>query len=561
MQSVTARLPLQFRVLYRQFLLRVIDLESLSIEADIPRFLGQFAGILILFSLIKALGTLLFGIPPALALSVEQGQIENTLLIAGLIIVASWDAAFPDRRDAMVLGPLPVRARTILMAKLVASAALIGVGLLALNFASSMPYALVFGSNGSLRFLAAEWIALASGCVVLHGAVLTVQGAMALMLPRRIFLMASAVLQLAAFALFLSVYFLEPTLMAWPELALPQNYWVAWSPVMWLAAMLNQLNGTLPASLGWLAGRGWMALGAAAAGALGSLALCYLRTMKKTVEAPDLVPGAGGLHCTPRVGSSLTTAIFWFSLRSLARSKQHRVVFALYMSVVFAVTLSWVRSLIGGHGRGPVSLDFLMPTFMIMAFCVFGLRNVFSLPISLNANWVLRVTQLRPTEKYFGATRLCLLLLGVLPAWLLSALMSVELRPWSDAALHLGVLALVGWLFVEVALVRFEKVPFTCSYMPGKTNIQVLFWGFLFVFLIMMLTGAQYELTALHDGGRYAIVVGVLVTSAGALWVRNRTRAKSAVLYFEELLPEVLTSLHLSDGMRPQEFNSGSRDA
>ena len=38
-------------MLYRQFLLRVVDLEALSIEADIPRFLGQFAGVLIMISL------------------------------------------------------------------------------------------------------------------------------------------------------------------------------------------------------------------------------------------------------------------------------------------------------------------------------------------------------------------------------------------------------------------------------------------------------------------------------------------------------------------------------
>jgi hypothetical protein len=200
-----------------------------------------------------------------------------------------------------------------------------------------------------------------------------------------------------------------------------------------------------------------------------------------------------------------------------------------------------------------------MTTFLIMVFWVFGLRNVFSLPISLNANWLLRVTQLKPTEKYFGATRLCLLLLGMLPAWLLSAGLSVPIRPWSGAALHLLVLALAGWLFVEVALVKFEKVPFTCSYLPGKTNIQVLFWGFLFLFLIMTIVGARYELGALGDARRYAIVVGVLATAAGALWVRNRVRAKSAVLYFEEVLPEILTTLKLSDGMRPREFNSGGR--
>jgi hypothetical protein len=53
-QTLIDRLPLPFRVLYRQFLLRIVDLEALSIDADIPRFLGQFAGVLIMFSVIQA---------------------------------------------------------------------------------------------------------------------------------------------------------------------------------------------------------------------------------------------------------------------------------------------------------------------------------------------------------------------------------------------------------------------------------------------------------------------------------------------------------------------------
>ena len=58
------RLPLDFRVLYRQFLLRVIDLEALSIEADIPSYLGQFAGILIMISLCHAFGLMVFLLLP-----------------------------------------------------------------------------------------------------------------------------------------------------------------------------------------------------------------------------------------------------------------------------------------------------------------------------------------------------------------------------------------------------------------------------------------------------------------------------------------------------------------
>ena len=112
-----ARLPLRYRVLYRQFLLRVIDLEALSIEADIPRFLGQFAGVLMMISLVQALGTLMFPPPPA-PWHVEQSAISRMMLVIGLVAVLTWDNTFPDRRDAMILGPLPVKPGTILLAKI-----------------------------------------------------------------------------------------------------------------------------------------------------------------------------------------------------------------------------------------------------------------------------------------------------------------------------------------------------------------------------------------------------------------------------------------------------------
>src|SRR5271155_1967663 len=90
------RFPLQFRVLYRQFLLRVIDLEALSIQADIPRFLGQFAGVLIMVSVIRALGLLIHpDMTQAAFFSMlwrsEQGLISTMMLVTGLVAVISWD--------------------------------------------------------------------------------------------------------------------------------------------------------------------------------------------------------------------------------------------------------------------------------------------------------------------------------------------------------------------------------------------------------------------------------------------------------------------------------------
>ena len=109
------RLPLQFRALYHQFLLRIVDLEALSIEADIPRFLGQFAGVLMMFSMINALGLLIH--PPidniaylvGMFWTVEQRMIFTMMLVVGLFAVISWDSIFPGRCDVMVLGPGPRR--------------------------------------------------------------------------------------------------------------------------------------------------------------------------------------------------------------------------------------------------------------------------------------------------------------------------------------------------------------------------------------------------------------------------------------------------------------------
>ncbi|MGB8095701.1 MAG: hypothetical protein WCF17_01020, partial [Terracidiphilus sp.] len=424
------QLPLHFRVLYKQFLLRVIDLESLSIEADIPRFLGQFAGILIMFSLLRAVGMLFFPPPPAAALSIQQSQFSLMMLIAGLITVISWDSIFPDRRDVMILAPLPVRPHIILFAKLAASAGLIGLAIFCFNCASAFALCGLFaGPAGFLRLSFAWWFTMVACSAFLFCAVLTVQGLTALLLPRSLFLRLSALLQLVAFALFLGAYFLAPTLPSLTDFTASANHTlVVRMPSYWFVALFNQLAGRLPFDLTWLATRAWIALGIVVTGAVASLLLCYTHTMKKIVEEPDLVPGAAGFHWVPRFGGSLPSAISLFSLRSITRSRQHRLALAFSWSVIFALALAWIRSELKTPPE-PVNIDFLMSTFLMMCFAVLGLRGVFSLPISLHANWMLRVTQLRPTTKYLAATRLCLLLFGVAPIWIVAAAFSFHFTP------------------------------------------------------------------------------------------------------------------------------------
>jgi hypothetical protein len=540
--------PLQFRVLHRLFLLRVIDLEALSIDADIPRFLGQFAGVLLMFSFIHT-----FAVYVAMVEfqhGIERYLISTMMLVAGLMTVVSWDAIFPDKRDAMVLGPLPVRPHMILGAKVCASASLLGIALLALNTCPGFMAALMLGQLhasifGFFQVLAAYWISMTAATLFLFCAVLTVQGVTALVLPRRLFLRASAALQLGCFGLFITVYFLEPSLSTTALMAAPENHaLMAASPQYWFVAMFSQVNGTLPRELFWLADRGWIGLALVVFGAAASLLLCYLRTMRRTVEAPDLVPGAGGLHWAPRFGG-LRTAIATFSMRSLARSRHHRVVFAFFMAIVAAIGVTCLRREISAPAPEPINQDFLISTLMMMSLSVLGLRAVFALPISLNANWMLRTTQLRPTRQYIAATRSTLLAGAVIPVLCVTGALALNYRTAQQVVGHLIMLALFGILFVELAMIKFDKVPFTCSYLPGKANVQVIFWGAVFVWIILGALAGTFEMDALHDGVKFAEMAAALAVMIASAGTYNRIHARTAVLYFEEVEPEFVTKLGL----------------
>lgn len=541
------RLPLEFRVLYRQFLLRVVDLEALSIEADIPSFLGQFAGILILITLFQALGTLWFPPPQTFAWHMEQSAISNMMLVIGLISVFTWDNTFPDRRDAMVLGPLPVKPRMILLAKVAASAALLGLAVVCLNFASSVASSLVFAASRGLiaflRFLTAYWFTIVAASAFLYSSVLTLQGLTAFLLPRRIFLRLSAILQLGAFGVFLSVYFLAPSVESPAELLAIRNHPLhAASPVVWFFALFNQCNGTLPGDAFWLARRAWIGLACAVIGAVASLLSCYLHTMRKTVEEPDLVPARRGFHFTPHLGGPLQTAVLFFVLRSLRRSRQHRVILAFFLSIVIGFALSLVP---GIGSTSQISPDFAIMTILMMMFAVLGFRAVFPLPISLTANWVLRITQLRPPEDYITAVRRSLFLLAVIPTWVTVVFLSLPYRPLFETGEHLAVLLLFGFILADLALIGFHKIPFTCSYFPGKSNSQLLFWKALAGVMLMAIFAMSVEFPALHHPGQCAVLLVVLAAVAVGLRTFNHQRARSAILYFEEPPTEVITRLGL----------------
>ena len=419
------------------------------------------------------------------------------------------------------------------------------------------------GFWGVLRSYGAYWFTMLAAGVFVYGAVLGAQG-LAQLLPRRLFLRLSSYLQMTAFCLIVGVYFLQPGFGGLDDLTLGSiGRVIQWLPSYWFLALYQQLNGSMHPALGPLAKRAWMGLAGVVCGAAASYTLSYWRTLRKIVEEPDIVPGSRGLRWLPRFGSEAQTAIGQFTLRTLGRSRQHRLILGFYLGIGLAFT----SLLLNGSGAGEnnpwheKSMLLGSASIMMMVLAAVGTRVAFALPLDLRANWIFRVTGMRGGVESLAASRRALLLFSVAPVWLATAVVCLGLWPGRQNAAHLVVLGLLGLMVADLCLLRFQKIPFTCSYLHGKTRVHMVFLGSLGVLLIGS-NGTMLEWHALRETGSMAVMLALLgVAFAAIRWTTvAMAKGEEQELRFEEETAPAVQGLGLSrDGVMPIGFPQETR--
>jgi hypothetical protein len=368
-------------------------------------------------------------------------------------------------------------------------------------------------------------------------------------LPRQLFLRVSALLQVLTFCLFLSVYVLEPSLEARAALVAPQNQTLLASlPSYWFLGLFQQLNGSMEPAFLPLARRAWIALAISVLGTVASILLSYLHTMRRIVEEPDILPSSRRFHGPLRITNSLDNAVLLFSLRTLLRSRQHRLILSLYLGVGFAVMLILVGPALGNRAESAGA--FLTVSILMLCVAVLGVRTVFSMPIMLRANWLFRVAALQPVARYSKAVRRSFLLLAVAPVWAAFAALFLSIWPWRVAAAYLVALGLAGSILADLCSHGFHKIPFTCSYQPGKANVQFAFWGFLVSLPLTRMAANHVWKTLQHPGGRAVIIVSLFALAIAARWRTSRAAQLADAMQFEEVDEPQIVSLELStDGV------------
>jgi hypothetical protein len=136
--------------------------------------------------------------------------------------------------------------------------------------------------------------------------------------------------------------------------------------------------------------------------------------------------------------------------------------------------------------------------------------------------------------------------LGVAPGLLVVAVFFLATYPWGLALGHFMTMMGLGILLVESCLYTFPKLPFTCSYLPGKAQVHLVFWACVLLLVRLLDKASRLEDRMLgHVLSCVAMVLIVAVAAAGMRWLNESRIALAEDLMFEEEYPAEITSLKL----------------
>ena len=463
----------------------------------------------------------------------------------------TWDGLFPDRRDCLTLHALPIRKRTIFAAKLTAVLVMFGVVTLALNAPTTLLFPwLVLGDKAPIGALAgnvlAHAVALCGARAFLFFAFLTLQGLLVALLPFRQYKWISSWVQMGSLFAILSLFFLMPDVARPDSLADPRNsLTIHLLPPFWFLGLYEELMGARLPIVHELANMARAGLAASIVTALAAYAVGYNRYVRKTIEEADAISAdrttrAGLLsRLADRllVRQPIERAVFHFAAHTMARNRKHRLLLAIYAGVGFSYVLKSVAWVFQGHAERMYRLDPSISSvpLILSFFVLLGMRVLFTVPVELNSNWIFRLTENGRPSEYLAGARKLMIAVGIAPLTLGTFPIYGFLWGWGYAARHLLLVSLILLLVLEYLMRGFPKIPFTCSFLPGKLNLKATIGIYAVLFLMFALAVTAIELALLRARSGYWIGAGLI--ALGLLyraWRRNAWERKLKGFVYEE---------------------------
>ena len=155
----------------------------------------------------------------------------------------------------------------------------------------------------------------------------------------------------------------------------------------------------------------------------------------------------------------------------------HRLILMAYAGLAIGWIVNGALSHAYARARATRALYGLTVTLAPLGVAMLlslGLRYLFSLPVTLQANWLFRTTGREGRRAWMAAVERWSSGSASLPVFAASlpAAIAVLGPVRGPAVTSLGLLAALSWF--ERIFRDWRKLPFTCSYLPGKTPAWML---------------------------------------------------------------------------------------
>jgi hypothetical protein len=437
------------------------------------------------------------------------------MALLGFITVIEWDVIFPDQRDYSNLIPLPVKIRTFFLAKFASFSVFVALYSVAVNILGGCAFAYYlaqFHSQGVIyffRYFLAHMISASAANFFIFFLCVLIQGILMCFFSYNLYRKISLFFRFLLLTLFISLILFSVTesvsisrsLSSLPEMKESNPVFLHFFPPMWFVGIYEILLGHRDPFFEVLANFAVLALLATILAFFIASRISYYRHLKRS---PEVKRGFVYLKKTRQVLSAVFNgiflrnlsqrAIFYFFGQTLSRSTPHKVRLFGYMSVSSGLVLILLASVKTGLRQGPVFSKTLLAIPLILSFfLLLGLRVLASIPSSLEANWVFRITEQKQRRHYFAGFRKGLFFCALLPLFLALFVLYFCLWGWKAALLHCLYGLTASWLLLEILFFKYHKIPFASTYVPGKAKIHLFWLVYVIAFLVYILTFSSLE--------------------------------------------------------------------
>jgi len=499
-----------------------------------------------------------------IAFSDEYFFVVLSMTVTGAIAVWRWDAIFPDRRDYMNLAHLPISSRTIFLANLLAVMFLVGLVAVDVNGASCVLFPMVVSfSQGTLPFFL-KFAAVHAAGVLLASvfsflAVFSVLGLLMAMLPPR------ALRRVSGFARAIVVVYLVSLLCtSWavPEMLRrvsgPAPVWAFFLPSTWFVSACQFLRDRANPAMVELARLCLPGLAGVTVVAFCTYAIGYRRHFVRIAEIAEGVtvehhPRSWGFGLMDKylLPSPFLRGCFRFVGKTLVRSEAHRLVLTGVAGLALVLASQAMMNAFQGAASlkaAALSPEALSIPFIVTFLLLIGMRIVFEIPVEIRANWIFQLMLDSDRQECEPLAR-TVMLTAVLP-WLLALTFGIYcyLAGVVVASLHTLLVLIWSILLTNVLLIRFHKLPFTCSLPVFKQHSIVILISLCFGFLIYAGSTAEFEASALSEPVRMLGLLPVALIG----WFIPRYLGQNTIelerkLIFEETAVRTVEALRLSE--------------